>query len=96
MFVVIFRARITELDDDYYQVAEKMRKLAMEKYGCGGFASVREGDEEIAISYWENEKQIQAWKADPEHVQAQKKGRSKWYRSCHVQVAKVVREYGSI
>jgi len=94
MYAVIFRARVAEVDDEYRQVAERMRQLAIEKYGCKGFTSVTEGDEEIAISYWENEKQIKAWKNDAEHMRAQGKGRSKWYRSYHVQVVKVVREYG--
>ncbi len=94
MYAVIFIARIASLDDEYSQMAERMRNLAIEKYGCKGFTSLTGGDEEIAISYWENEEQIKAWKMDPEHVLAQEKGRSKWYRSYHVQVAEIVREYG--
>jgi heme-degrading monooxygenase HmoA len=95
MYAVIFKARIAELDDEYHQVAKRMRQLAIEKYGCRGFSSVTEGDEEIAISYWQNEGQIIAWKSDPEHIQAQEKGKSKWYRSYQVQVVKVMRDYTS-
>ena len=94
MYAVIFTARIAELDDEYSQVAERMRQLAIEKYGCKGFTTATEDNEEIAISYWENEEQIKAWKNDAEHILAQEKGRSKWYRSYHVQVAEVIREYG--
>ena len=94
MYAVIFTAKVASLDDEYSQVAERMRQLATEKYGCKGFTSFTEGDEEIAISYWESEEQIKLWKMDPEHVLAQGKGRSKWYRSYHVQVVEVIREYG--
>ena len=94
MYAVIFRARIAELDGEYRRVAARMRELATEKYGCKEFVSVTEGDEEIAISYWEDERQIAAWKEDTEHCRAQELGRSTWYRSYHVQVVEIKREYG--
>jgi len=94
MYAVIFKATTTKLDNEYRQTAKRMRQLATEKYGCKDFTSVTEGDKEISISYWGSQEQIKAWKSDPEHVLAQQKGRSKWYRSYHVQVAEVIREYG--
>jgi heme-degrading monooxygenase HmoA len=66
-----------------------------EKYGCVEFSAATEGDEEIAISYWESEEQIKSWKNDPEHLEVQEKGKSKWYRSYQVQVVKVLRNYAS-
>ena len=68
MYAVIFRAKTAELDDEYGQIVERMRQLAIESYACAGFTSVTEGGNEIAISYWENEEQIKAWKRDPEHI----------------------------
>jgi heme-degrading monooxygenase HmoA len=93
MLAVIFRARINELDEDYHATATRMRELAMDKYGCIEFNSVSEGDEEIAISYWHNEDDIKAWKADAEHRAAQKKGRNKWYRSYRVDITHIERSY---
>ncbi len=61
--------------------------------GCLEFVSVMEGDEEIAVSYWENEAQIMNWKKDPEHIRAQEKGRTRWYESYSVEVCKVERSY---
>jgi heme-degrading monooxygenase HmoA len=92
MYAVIFRATIEALDEDYARVAGRMRDLAISEYGCLEFVSVTEGGEEVAISYWETEEQILRWKEDPEHLQAQELGRSKWYRSYQVQVVKVVRQ----
>lgn len=43
MYAVIFRAEINELDDSYSVMAEQMRELAINKYGCAEFASVIEG-----------------------------------------------------
>ncbi len=93
MYAVIFRARIAQLDEDYVRASKRMRQLATEKYGCVDFNSVTEGDEEISISYWESEDQIKRWKNDPEHMQVQEQGKSKWYRSYQVQVVKVIRDY---
>lgn len=62
MFIVIFRARVRQLDDQYFQTATRMRELAMAKFGCLDFHAVTEGDEEIALSYWPDEASIRAWK----------------------------------
>ncbi len=95
MYAVIFRAKISGPDEQYGQVAHRMRKLALEKYGCIEFTSVTEGDEEISISYWQSQEQIKSWKNDAEHLAAQELGKSKWYGWYKVQIAEVVREYGS-
>ncbi len=94
MFIVIFRAKIAGLDEEYYLTAERMKTLAELKYGCSEFVSVTEGDEEISISYWKNQENIKAWKNDADHLAAQELGRSRWYQWYQVQIAEIVREYG--
>ena len=93
MYAVIFRAEISELDEVYAEMAARMRDLAINKYGCVEFTAVAEGNQEIAISYWDDQEQIKAWKQDPEHREAQKLGRSKWYKSYQVQVVEIIRDY---
>ena len=95
MYAVIFRAKIAELDEEYDRVAERMRELALEEYGCIEFVLVTQGSEEVAISYWKNQDQIRKWRRNSEHTLAQELGRSKWYESYKVQVVEVIREYGS-
>jgi heme-degrading monooxygenase HmoA len=95
MYAVIFRAEIAELDAEYLAMAERMRNLAIDQYGCKEFIANTEGNTEIAISYWENESQIKEWKNNSEHLSAQSKGRSKWYKSYTVQFVEVIREYSS-
>jgi heme-degrading monooxygenase HmoA len=92
MYAVIFRAELNELDDNYSATAARMRERAMSTYGCTEFVSVMEGSQEIAISYWRTLDEIHRWKQDAEHVAAQKLGRSRWYKSYHVQVVEIVRE----
>lgn len=95
MYAVIFRAEVNELDQSYYDMASRMRDLAMNKYGCLEFTSLTENGQEISISYWDNEGQITAWKEDPEHKSAQQLGRSKWYASYKVEIVRIEREYAS-
>ena len=93
MYVVIFRALIRELDEQYSATAARMRELALSEFGCLGFHSVCEGLEEVALSYWPDEASIRAWKNHPEHLLAQQTGRERWYTSYSVEVAQVQRRY---
>ncbi len=94
-YAVIFTAEIAELDEEYATTAEHLRQLALTTYGCREFTSLREGNREVAISYWDSEEQIRAWKQDQDHLQAQQRGREKWYRNYRVQVVEISREYHS-
>ncbi len=93
MYAVIFTAITDQLDDDYAKTAERMRGLAFSEYGCSKFNACHEDGQEIAISYWEREEQILAWKKHAEHLQAQNIGRDHWYKSYTVEVMKMVRSY---
>ncbi len=93
MYVVIFRAKVRTLDEEYSRVAARMRELALSEFGCLAFHAVTEGADEVALSYWPSEEAIRAWKAHPEHVLAQQTGRTRWYASYSVEVAQVTREY---
>ncbi len=95
MYAVIFRAEIAEADADYAGTAARMRDLALGEYGCVEFTSCTEGRQEIAISYWETLEQISRWKQNALHLEAQQKGRSRWYRSYTVEVVEILRSYGS-
>lgn len=93
MYVVIFRAKIRSLDDEYAKVATSMRELAPGQFGSLDFQSVTEGNDEVALSYWPDEESIRGWKSHAEHVLAQELGRERWYDSYIVQVARITREY---
>ena len=95
MYVVIFRATVRALDDEYSRMATKMRDLALKQFGCHEFHAVTEGRFEVALSYWPSEEAIRAWKAHPEHMLAQRAGRQRWYESYSVQVAQITRAYSS-
>ncbi|MFS1703346.1 antibiotic biosynthesis monooxygenase family protein [Alteromonas sp. AMM-1] len=95
MIVVIFRATVKQLDDEYLQQAGKLRQLALDHYGCLEFTALCEGDKEIALSYWPDEDSVIRWKNDPLHKAAQQQGKQNWYQDYQVQVASINREYTS-
>ena len=48
----------------------------------------------IAICYWESVEAIKSWKANVEHREAQRLGRTEWYTRGQVRICKVEEDYG--
>jgi heme-degrading monooxygenase HmoA len=92
-FVVIFTSTRTEGDNGYGEMSEKMVELAEQQLGFLGVESAREGVG-ITVSYWADLDSIKNWKANSEHIDAQKTGRKSWYNAFKVRIAKVERDYG--
>ncbi|PID47151.1 MAG: antibiotic biosynthesis monooxygenase [Proteobacteria bacterium] len=93
MYAVIFTAKIKKLDEQYSKTAQKMRELAFSKYGCKEFNASEEDGMEIAVSYWQSLEDIQGWKKDIRHLEAQSLGKQKWYSWYKVDIAKIERNY---
>ncbi len=74
-------------------MAKKMVELASKQPGFLGVESARE-DLGITISYWSDIESIRNWKANIEHLEAQKLGYEKWYASFKTRISKVERDYG--
>ena len=93
MYAVIFKAEINEIDSSYSAMAKRMRELAINEYGCIEFNATTEGNDEIAISYWNTKEQIKEWKQNKEHLKAQELGKNKWYKSYSVEIVEVLNKY---
>lgn len=92
-FAVIFTSKRTEVDLEYFEMAERMEELSEKQEGFLGLESAQE-NVGISISYWKNLESIQKWKDNLEHMEAQQKGKSTWYKSYKTRIAKVERDYG--
>ena len=92
-YAVIFTSLRTEVDDGYSAMAEKMVELAALQPGFLGVESAYEGLG-ITVSYWSDLQSIKSWKANAEHLEAQRLGRDRWYSSYKTRIAKVERDYG--
>lgn len=91
-YAVIFSSMRTDVEDGYSEMDQKMDKMAQKQPGYLGHESVREGLG-ITVSYWKDLESIKNWKANMEHVEAQKKGRSLWYSSYKTRICRVEKDY---
>jgi len=93
-YAVIFTSIRKDGDSHNYNLmSKKMIDLVSGQEGFLGVESARE-EMGITVSYWKDLDSIKKWKNNMEHQMAQKKGRSTWYQSFKVRIAKVERDYG--
>ncbi|MEB0030744.1 antibiotic biosynthesis monooxygenase [Undibacterium sp. RTI2.1] len=92
-YAVIFTSNRTEGDDGYSDMADNMLALAAQQPGFLGVESARE-EVGITVSYWADLQSIKQWKAQADHLQAQKIGKEKWYSSYKTRISKVEFDYG--
>lgn len=93
-WAVIFAALRSEGDHGYAAMAEHMAEKAAAHPGCIGMETTRDTEGfGITVSYWRDEAAVLDWKADAEHMLAQKLGRTRWYRHYRLRVARVERHY---
>lgn len=91
-FAVIFTSIQSENIEGYSEMAELMETLAKQQPGFLGIESAR-NEIGITVSYWQNLESIKKWKANLDHLVAQKEGREQWYLYYKVRICKVEREY---
>lgn len=91
-YAVIFTSTRTEDDHGYGAMAERMVALAAQQPGFLGAESAR-NEVGITVSYWKDLESIRAWKANAEHLEAQRLGHAQWYSAFTTRIAKVERDY---
>ena len=73
-------------------MSARMLELVAQQPGFLGVESARE-DLGITVSYWVDEQSASAWKQVSEHIIAQERGKTAWYREYQVRIASVTRDY---
>lgn len=91
-YAVIFTSITMEDIKGYSEMAQRMESLAKKQTGFLGFESARD-QIGISVSYWDSLDAIADWKAQADHMFAQKKGREEWYKWYKVRICLVEREY---
>ena len=70
-------------------MAARMMELALAQPGCLGAETTRDADGfGITVAYFHDEAGIAAWKADAEHLTAQRLGRERWYAHYELRIAR--------
>ncbi len=93
-YAVIFSAQRRDGDHGYGAMADKMAELAAGRAGYIGVESTRDANGfGITVSYWTDEQALIAWKAEAQHLLAQKLGKTLWYQYYTLRIARVERAY---
>jgi uncharacterized protein len=91
-WVVSFANERMPDDDGYGEMGDRMDVLASQQPGYVGIDSVRGSDGVgITVSRWSSIAAMVAWRRLGAHAEAQRRGRSDWYRSYRSDVARVDR-----
>ena len=95
MIVTVFRSRLRpEHVEEYQQWATRMRALVGSMPGFVSAKTFTAADgERVSIEVFESPETLEAWRNHPEHREAQRLGREKFYAEFHVQVCRVERDY---
>lgn len=91
-YAVIFSSIRTKINNGYEETATRMVELAKKQDGFIGIESAR-NDLGITISYWKDLDSIQKWKQNSEHLMAQNRGRTEWYKYYKTRISKVEIDY---
>lgn len=91
-YAVIFTSERTAIEDGYAEMTILMEELAKQQEGFIGVESAR-NEIGITVSYWKDLESIKKWKQNMDHLVAQKKGRSDWYKSYTTRICLVEKEY---
>lgn len=94
--VVIFKLHMrTGADEAAYAATSKRMHELVE--GRPGFLSLKEytgeDGEVIDIARFEDEDSLEAWRREPEHLEAQRRGRDEFYERYRIQALRVIRDY---
>ena len=93
-YAVIFTSTLGDDDNGYDAMGPAMVDLAQHQPGFLGIETTRGADGlGMTVSYWKDEASIQAWKAQSQHMLAQKNGIERWYSHYELRVAKIERAY---
>jgi heme-degrading monooxygenase HmoA len=94
MIVIVFRSRLLPgVREDYLALVERMNELAASMPGYishkGFFA---EDGERVTIVEFESEEAVRAWRMHPEHLAAQRRGRTEFYSEYHLQTCALLHD----
>lgn len=93
MIIGIFRSHLRASAARYAATAERMEALAAEQPGFLGIKTFQAEDgERVSLFSFESLAAIEAWRRHPEHLEAQRLGKSEFYASYSLQLCEPIRE----
>ena len=95
MVVVVFRSRLKPgIEQELQETDARMAALAATMPGFVSYRQYTSADgEEIALVEFASHETAAAWRAHPEHREAQRLGRERWFSEYRITVCDTVRDY---
>jgi heme-degrading monooxygenase HmoA len=95
MVVVVFRSRLKPgIEQEVEKTDARMAKLAATMPGYVSYSQYASADGEgVAVVEFESHETAAAWRAHPEHREAQRLGRERWFSEFRITVCDAVRDY---
>lgn len=94
MYAVIFTSQRTSIDEGYTAMNDALMELVKKQPGFIDSESWRNDEGYGAtIVYFDSAEASRAWGEHPQHREAQKLGREKWYSEYRIMVCKVERDW---
>ncbi|MDG2332732.1 MAG: antibiotic biosynthesis monooxygenase [Myxococcota bacterium] len=94
MVIIVFRSRLrTEYLDEFRPLAQRMLEIAE---ALPGFISSRDyrdaSSESCSVIEFDSLENLETWRKHPEHLEAQRLGRDRFYSEYTLQITQSVRE----
>jgi heme-degrading monooxygenase HmoA len=95
MVVVVFRSRLKPGIEQEIEVTDaRMAELAAAMPGFVSYRQYAAADGEgVAVVEFESHETAAAWRAHPEHREAQRLGKERWFSEYRITVCDTVRDY---
>ena len=95
MVVVVFRSRLKPgIESEIVETDARMATLAASMPGFVSYRQYTSSDGEgVAVVEFESHETVAAWRAHPEHREAQRLGRERWFSEYRITVCDAVRDY---
>jgi heme-degrading monooxygenase HmoA len=91
--VTVFRSRLRDDHEGYEATAVEMEKSARAMPGFVEFKSFSARDgERVSIVVFDSAEHHDAWRDDPDHREAQRRGQADWYSEYLIQVCSLIAE----
>jgi heme-degrading monooxygenase HmoA len=95
MVVVVFRSRLKPgIEEEIVEADARMAALAAKMPGFVSYRQYASADGEgVAVVEFESHETVAAWRAHPEHREAQRLGRERWFTEYRITVCDAARDY---
>jgi heme-degrading monooxygenase HmoA len=91
--VTVFRSRLREDHQGYEAMAVQMETSARAMPGFVDFKTFAAADgERVSIVTFDSAEHHDAWRDDPDHRAAQRRGQADWYAEYYIQVCSLIVE----